>query len=85
MKFSHLVGHFFGKSVQPRLRRDAMIAIRFFDLHGASMSIEFSPAVIDACSTFVITLDRHPVGAAALVVLLLAGGAAIALSKWSRK
>lgn len=49
------------------------------------MSIEFSPAVIDACSAFVITLDRHPVGAAALVVLLLAGGAAISLSKWRRK
>lgn len=71
--------------MQPRLNRDVMIAIRIFDLHGVSMSIEFSPAVIDACSTFVITLDRHLAGAAALVVLLLAGGAAVALSKWRRK
>lgn len=62
-----------------------MIAIRIFDPQGVSMSIELSPAVIDACSTFVITLDRHPVGAAALVVLLLAGGAAIALAtKWRK-
>jgi hypothetical protein len=73
----------FGKSVQPRLGIDSMI--RIFDLRGVSRSIEFSPAVIDACSTFVITLDSHRVGAAALVLLLLAGGAAIALAKWSRK
>jgi len=49
------------------------------------MQIEFSPAVIDACSALVITLDRYPAGAAALVVVLLAGGTAVALSKWRRK
>jgi len=49
------------------------------------MSIEFSAAVIDACSAFVITLDRHPVGAMALVVVMMAGGAAVALAKWRRK
>ncbi|WP_426197699.1 hypothetical protein [Massilia sp. DWR3-1-1] len=49
------------------------------------MSIKFSPAVIFACSTFVITLNQCPVGAAALAVLLLAGGAAVSLSKWRPK
>lgn len=45
------------------------------------MSIEFTPAVLAAFSAFVITLDRHPVGAAALVAVLLAAGLAIALAK----
>ncbi|PHV07953.1 hypothetical protein CSQ96_08720 [Janthinobacterium sp. BJB412] len=62
-----------------------MVAIQIFAPHGVSMSIEFSPAVIDACSAFVITLDRHPLGAAALVAVLLAGGTAVALAKWRRK
>lgn len=48
------------------------------------MSIKFAPAVIDAFSSFVITLDRHPVGAVALVVVLLAAGAAVAMAKWRR-
>jgi len=49
------------------------------------MSIEFSATVIDACSAFVITLDRYPRGAAALVIVLLAGGGAVALAKWRSK
>lgn len=49
------------------------------------MHIEFSAAVIDACSAFVITLDRYPRGAVALVIVLLAGGTAVALAKWRSK
>ena len=48
------------------------------------MSIGFSPAVINAFSAFVITLDRHRVGALCLVAVLLAGGAAVALARWSK-
>lgn len=44
------------------------------------MQIEFSPAVINAFSSFVVTLDQHPVGAAALVGVILAGGASVALA-----
>lgn len=48
------------------------------------MQIEFSPAVINAFSSFVVTLDQHPVGAAALVGVILAGGAAVALATWRK-
>jgi len=48
------------------------------------MSIELSPAVINAFSSFVITLDRHRVGALCLVAVLLASGAAVALARWSK-
>lgn len=46
------------------------------------MQIEFSPAIIKACSDFVVTLDQHLAGAAALIAVLLACGAAVALAKW---
>jgi hypothetical protein len=49
------------------------------------MQIEFSPTVIKSCSEFVVTLDQHLAGAAALVTVLLACEATVALSKWSRK
>lgn len=52
---------------------------------GVRMYIEFSAAVIDACSAFVITLDRYPRGAVALVIVLLAGGTAVALATWRSK
>lgn len=44
------------------------------------MSIEFSASVIEAFSTFVVTLDQHPVGAVALVAVLLAAGLSISLA-----
>lgn len=62
-----------------------MIAIRVFVSMDPCMQIEFSPAVIKACSDFVVTLDQHLAGAAALVAVLLACGAAVALAKWRRK
>jgi hypothetical protein len=49
------------------------------------MHIEFSPAVINACSALVVTLDQHLAGAVALAMVLLAGGAAVALAKWRSK
>lgn len=48
------------------------------------MSIEFSPAVINAFSSFVVTLDHHPLGAFCLVAVLLASGAAVALAHWRK-
>jgi hypothetical protein len=45
------------------------------------MSIEFSPAVFNALSALVVTLDHHRVGAACLAALLLAGGTAMAIAR----
>jgi hypothetical protein len=47
--------------------------------------IKFSPAVIGALSALVMTLDSHPVGAACLVALLLAGGLAVALARYGKR
>jgi len=49
------------------------------------MEIKFTPEVIKAFMEFVVTLDRHPTGGAALAALLLAAGAAFAMSKRARK
>lgn len=38
------------------------------------MSVDISPALINAFSAFVVTLDQHPAGAVSLVALLLAVG-----------
>lgn len=38
------------------------------------MKIDLSPALINAFSAFVVTLDQHPAGAVGLVALLLAAG-----------
>lgn len=62
-----------------------MLAYTSFRFHGYCMQIEFAPAVIKACSDFVVTLDQHLAGAAALIAVLLACGAAVALAKWRRK
>lgn len=48
------------------------------------MSIEFSPAVINALSALVVTLDHHRAGAACLAALLLAGGTAVAIARWRK-
>jgi hypothetical protein len=40
------------------------------------MSIDLSPALINAFSSFVVTLDQHPAGAMGLVAVLLAAGLA---------
>ena len=46
-------------------------------------SIKLIPAIaiINAVSAFVITLDKHPRGAAAFIAVLLAGGLSIAIAK----
>jgi hypothetical protein len=43
--------------------------------------VKFSPAVITARAALVVTLDSHSVGAACLVAVLLADGAAVALTR----
>jgi hypothetical protein len=48
--------------------------------YGATM-VKFSPAVITARAALVVTLDSHSVGAACLVAVLLADGAAVALTR----
>jgi hypothetical protein len=49
------------------------------------MSIEFSPAVINALSAFVVTLEQNRVGAAFLAALLLTGGTAVAIARWRKR
>jgi hypothetical protein len=70
-------------SLQPRLNVSGIL----FDIdyvEELSMLIKFSPAKIIALSGLVVTLDQHWIGGLFLIVLLPAGGAAVALARWRK-